>query len=43
VTTDAYKDVEKEEHASIDDGLQAGKTTLENNLAVPQKIGNSFT
>jgi hypothetical protein len=24
-------------------GLQAGKTTLENNLVVPQKIGNSFT
>ena len=41
VTTDAIEDVEKEEHSSIAGGLQAGTTTLEISLAVPQKIGHS--
>jgi hypothetical protein len=40
VTADAGEDVEKEEHASIAGGLQAGTTTLEISLAVPQQIGH---
>jgi hypothetical protein len=37
--TDAGEDVEKKEHSSIVGGLQAGTTTLEISLVVPQKIG----
>jgi hypothetical protein len=40
VTADAGDDVEKEEHPLVV-GLQAGTTTLEISLAVPQKIGHS--
>jgi hypothetical protein len=40
VTADAREDVEKEE---VLVGLQAGKTTLEMSLAVPQQIGHSNT
>jgi hypothetical protein len=43
VTTHVSKNVEKEEHFSISDGLQTGTTTLGINLEVPQKIGNSST
>jgi hypothetical protein len=43
VTADTGKDVEKEEHSSIADGLQACTTTLEISLAVPQKTGHSTT
>jgi len=35
--------VEKEDNPSLQVELQAGKTTLENNVAVPQEIGNSST
>jgi hypothetical protein len=38
VTADV--DVEKEEHSSIAGGIQAGTTTLDISLAVPQKIGH---
>jgi hypothetical protein len=41
LTADAGKDVEKEEHSSLLVGLQAGTTTLEISLEVPQKIGHS--
>jgi hypothetical protein len=41
--TDAGEDVEKKEHSSIVGGLQAGTTTLEISLVVPQKIGHSTT
>jgi hypothetical protein len=37
------KDVEKKEHSSIGGELQAGKTTLEISLAIPQKIENCST
>ena len=43
MTADASKDIEKEEHSSLLVGLQAGTTTLEISLAVPQKIGHSTT
>jgi hypothetical protein len=43
VTADAGEDVEEEECSSIALGLQAGTTTLEISVAVPQKIGHSFT
>jgi hypothetical protein len=43
VTRDAGEDVEKEEHSSILVGLQAGITTLEIILVVPQEFGNNFT
>ena len=43
VTADAGKDVEKEEHSCIVVGLQAGTTTLETSLAIPQKIGHRST
>jgi hypothetical protein len=43
VTTDDGKEVEAEELYSIAVRLQAGTTTLEINLIVPQKIGNSAT
>jgi hypothetical protein len=39
-TVQAGEDVEKEEHSSIAGGIE---NTLEINLAVPQKIRNSFT
>ena len=39
-TTHVGKDVQKEEHSFITDVIQAGTTTLEINLEVPQKIGN---
>jgi hypothetical protein len=42
-TTDAVKDVEKEEHFSIASGTAKSKTTLEVSLQIPQKIGNSST
>jgi hypothetical protein len=42
VTADAGKDGEKEQSSiEITLGLQAGTTTLEINLAVPQKFGIS--
>jgi hypothetical protein len=40
VTTHVGKDMEKEEHSPMLVGLQTGRTTLEINLEVPQKIGN---
>jgi hypothetical protein len=43
VTADAGKDVEKEEHSSIFGGIEAGTTTLEISLVIPQKIGHSIT
>jgi hypothetical protein len=43
VTVDDSEDVEKEEHSPLLFRLQAGKTTLEINLVVPGKIGNSST
>jgi hypothetical protein len=43
VTGDAGEDVVKEKHLSIAGGLQAGTTTLEISLAVPQKFGHSTT
>jgi len=43
VTADADKDVEKEKNSSIAVGLQTGKTILEINLVVLEKIGNSCT
>jgi hypothetical protein len=43
VTAVAGKVVEKEKHSSIADRLQAGKTTLQTNLVVPEKFGNSYT
>jgi hypothetical protein len=42
-STDAGEDVEKDEHSSIVGGLQAGTTTLEISVAVPQKIGYIIT
>ena len=41
-TADAAKDVEKEKHSFID-GVQAGTTTLELDMVIPQKIGHSTT
>jgi hypothetical protein len=43
VIADAGEYVEKEEHSSIAGGTTAGKITLEINLMVPQKIGNTST
>jgi hypothetical protein len=43
VTADAGEDVEQEEHSSIAGGLQTYIATLEANLAVSQKTGNSST
>jgi hypothetical protein len=43
VTEDAGEDVEKKEHSSIAGELQAGITTLEISLVVPQKIGHNTT
>jgi hypothetical protein len=43
VTADAGEDVEKEQHSSLLVGLQAGTTSLEISLAVPQKIGHGTT
>ena len=43
MTADAGKDVEKENTPPLLVGLQAGTTTLEISLAVPQKIGHSTT
>jgi hypothetical protein len=43
VTADTVEDVKKEEHSSIAGVLQAGTTTLEISLAVPQKIEHSTT
>jgi hypothetical protein len=40
LTTDAGKDVEKEEHSSIVHGIASWYNTLENRLAAPQKIGH---
>jgi hypothetical protein len=40
-TADAGEDVEKEENSSMLVKLQTGSTTLEINLAVPQKIRNN--
>ena len=37
ITADAGKDVEKEEHSSIAGEIATFKTTVEINLAVPQK------
>jgi hypothetical protein len=37
------EDVEKDEHSPLLVGLQTGTTTLENNLAIPQKIENKPT
>jgi hypothetical protein len=42
MTTDAGEDVEKENTPPLLVGLQAGTTTLEIILAVPQKIGHSI-
>ena len=42
VRADAGKDVEKEEHSSIDGGIASLYTTLEISLVVPQKIGYSI-
>ena len=42
MTTDAGEDVEKEDNPLLV-GLQAGTTTLEINLVVPQKVGHSTT
>jgi hypothetical protein len=38
-----WQSMEKEEHSSMPVGLQACTTTLEINLAVSQKNGDSFT
>jgi hypothetical protein len=43
VTTHVGEDVEKEENSSIAGGISNCTTTLEINLEVPQKIGNSST
>jgi hypothetical protein len=43
VTADAGEDVEKEEYYSIVGGLQAGTTTVEISLVVPQQIGHITT
>ena len=43
VTADAGENVEKKEHSALLVGLQAGTTTLETSLAVPQKIEHSTT
>jgi hypothetical protein len=43
VTAHVGKDVEKEKHSSIAGKLQIGKSTLEINLEVPQKIGDRST
>jgi hypothetical protein len=43
VIADIDEVVEKRNTPPLLVGLQAGKTTLEINLAVPQKIGNSST
>jgi hypothetical protein len=43
MSADAGEDVEKEECSSMLVGLQAGTTTLEISLAVPQKIEHSIT
>jgi hypothetical protein len=42
-TVYAVKDVEKRNTPPLLVGLKTGTTTLEINLAVPQKVGNSFT
>ena len=38
--TDAGEDVEKGEPSSLLVGMQAGATTLENSMEVPQKVEN---
>ena len=43
MTADAGKDAKKEEHFSTVGGLQAGTTTLEISLAIPEQIGHSTT
>ena len=43
VTADAGKDMEKEEQSSIVRGIEPGTTTLDSNLDIPQKIGNTST
>jgi hypothetical protein len=43
VRADAVENVENEEHSSLLVGLQAGTTTLEISLMIPQKIGHSTT
>jgi hypothetical protein len=45
VTAGAGKDVEEKKKTTplLLVGFQAGKTTLEINMTVPQKIGNSST
>jgi hypothetical protein len=37
------EDLEKEEHFSIEGGLQTSTITLKINLEIPQKIGNRST
>jgi hypothetical protein len=43
VTVDTGEDVEKEEHSFSVGGIVTDTATLEINMAVPQKIGNSST
>jgi hypothetical protein len=43
VTVPVDEDVEKEELTSMVVGIQICRTTLDINLAIPQKIGNSST
>jgi hypothetical protein len=43
VTVPSRQDVETEKHSSIVVGMQAGTTTLEICLMVPQKIVNSLS
>jgi hypothetical protein len=43
VTANTGEDVEKEKHSSIVAGIQAGISTLEINVAVPQKIEYNIT
>jgi hypothetical protein len=42
VTAGTGKDVKKEELSSIDGGIASWYKTLERNLVIQQKIGNSF-
>ena len=43
MTADAGEDIENEKHSSIAGVIEAGTTTLEIRLAVPQKIGDCTT
>jgi hypothetical protein len=43
VTADAGENVQKQKSLPLLMGLQTGKTTLEINLVVPQKVINSST